>query len=267
MKARPPLRLLLLALLLTVPFHGAQALVIVWNGANGDGQFATGGNWVGGNAPANNDFGDTAKFDGGTPTSVNLAASRKIKGIEFSTSGWSLTGSAFSDLTNIVSNGAGTNVMVGIQLFAANTWTIGTGNTLAFNTGQLYQKDKNLTLTGGGTLSLAGQLGGFSGSTGTWGIRVQNATVRFENSATPYSSTAGTIYIDTLNAALELKTTVASATALLGGRVRNSSGGGTDLLVTDIGGGYVRITAVPEPGPAVLLALATLAICVRRRGH
>lgn len=263
-----PQKSVLLAVAILTQFllvPSAFSATILWTGNANDGVFETGGNWNTGNPPTNTDWQDTAKFDTGTPGTVTLSASRNIFGLEFATAGWTISGSNFGELTAISSSGVGTNTIGNtFQLHANRTWTLGVGNILSFNS-TFYQKNMNLTLNGGGTLSLGSQVGGFS--SGDWGIHLQNATLEMRNNSVVHTSgSAGVVYIDSLSAALILKSSVVAAEGLIGNRVRDGLGGG--LVVTQIDADYVSITAVPEPGVGVFgLVVSALGVTLvgRRR--
>jgi len=222
---------------------------ITWNDSAGDGSFATGGNWSGGAAPASNDYQDTAIFGAAaTPRTINVPAARSILGLRFETAGWALTGSAFNDVRNIYSTGSGTNSTSQLlnQKYAG-TWTVGSGNRLVAG-GGLYQRSYNISLTGGGTLQVGTAITGYTGTVGSWGIHVQDATLRV-NAAGPYSSTsAGAVFLDSLGARLQLQTTVAAAQGLIGTRIVDGLGEG--LQVSHLGGGLVEVSpVVPTSGP------------------
>ncbi len=102
-----------------------------------------------------------------------------------------------------------------------------------------YARNKTITLTGGGTLFCSSPFDGY-GSGNTYGIKIQNATLKINGNTT--SSAVGLVWIDKQEARLQLKTTVAIAKALIGptNRIRDNVGFG--LKVADIGGGYVEIS-------------------------
>ena len=230
-------------------FFGAASILsaanIIWNDSAGDGSFATAANWTGGVVPASNDYQDTAIFGSpATPRTVNVPAARSILGLRFDTAGWGLSGSSFNDVRNLYSAGSGTNAVAQLlnQKYAGS-WTVASGNTLALN-GGLYQRNYNITLLGGGTLRCAAAITGYGGTVGSWGVHVQDATLRV-SAAGPYSSSsAGAVFLDTAGARLQLLTTVASAQALVGTRIVDGTGEG--LQVTDIGGGFVEVAPIPD---------------------
>lgn len=247
--------LALLSFALVAPLSAVNR---TWDGEANNGDFGTALNWSGNTAPANNAYGDVAIFGASTSAgTVNLAGGRSIKGLSFETAGWSLTGSSFSNLSALSSAGVGTNTLnMSFQVEYTPTWNVAAGNTL-YLANSFYQRNKNVTLTGGGTLQVASGITGFTdGSIGVWGLHLQDAVLRF-NASSPYASNAkGAIFMDDASARLQLLTSVSAAEALIGTRIVDTTGLG--LLVTDIGGGYVEITAIPEPSTYALLAGAVI---------
>jgi beta-glucanase (GH16 family) len=233
--------------LLSLLAFPAMAATITWSGAAGDGAYATATNWTGNVAPANNDYQDTASFDSGART-VTVPSGQKVAGLSFLTAGWTLSTGSFAEVTTISSAGPGTNTLVGLTAHANATWTVGSSNTVVVPS--LYERDKNITVTGGGLLQFNATIGGYSGTAGTWGIHISNGRVRI-NAAAPYASgTGGAIFISGNDASLELQTTVSGANSLItAGRIVDQLG--TGLAVIDIGGGFVKVapnSLPPMPG-------------------
>jgi beta-glucanase (GH16 family) len=218
-----------------------------WIDSAGDGSFATSANWSGGVVPANNDYQDTAIFGSpSAPRCVHVPAGRSIFGLRFETAGWSLTGSAFNDIRNVYSAGSGTNSTAQLlnQKYSGN-WTVAPGNNLVLG-GGLYQRNYNITLTGGGTLRVGSAITGYGGTAGAWGVHLQDATLRV-NAASPYSSTsAGAVFLEAPGARLQLLSTVASVQTLIGTRIVDGLGGG--LQVADLGGGVVEVSPASPAG-------------------
>lgn len=235
--------------LVAIPWiiNSAHAATRTWTGAAGDGAYVTATNWSGNLAPADNDYQDTAAFDTGAQT-VTVPSGRKVYGLNFLKAGWTLSGGSFAEITALTSAGVGTNTLVGLTAHAAATWTVGAGNTVVVPS--FYQRDKNIALTGGGTVQFNALIGGYSGTVGAWGLHVSNGCAKFTTSA-PYSSgTAGAVFIDGPDASIELQTTVANANSLItAGRIVDGLGDG--LTVDDIGGGYVKVYPLSELYPPV----------------
>ena len=222
----------------------ASAATVTWTGTTGDQNYITGGNWSGGAAPANNDYADTAVFNGGTATTVNIPAGRLVAGITFQSVGWTMSGGSFSEITTLSSSGNGTNTIASPLTAHGNaTWTVGAGNILSLS-GSFYQRNKNLSLTGGGELKFSTAIGGFSGTVGSWGFTVTNGQLTI-NAAGPYqSSTAGAVFINGPTAKLKLQNTISGVTSqITAGRIVDSLGNG--LAIDDLGGGYVLVSPAP----------------------
>lgn len=244
-----------------------------WTGAVGDWDFSNGLNWSGNTAPADNDYADTAIFNASaTAGTVNVPAARSIRGITFESAGWTLSGAAFSNLNSLTSSGAGTNTFnQSVNVHSSGTgvsWSVSSGNTLAFAAG-FYQRDKNINLAGGGVVEVGASITGFSGTLGSWGLYINDATtVRFTTSTPYHSSSAGAVFIRDASARVQILTSVAAAELMIGGRIRDGVGAG--LQVADLGNGYVEITslaAIPEPSACALLLGAGILglLLVRRR--
>jgi beta-glucanase (GH16 family) len=225
-----------------------------WNGNAGDGFFHTGGNWDGGNPPSNNDWQDTAVFgSAATAGTVTLSTSRSIKGIDFDTSGWTLTGSSFSNVGAITSSGSGTNsIGSSLTLSGNRTWNVASGNTLEV-TSSLYMRNNIITLTGGGQLTIDNSLGGYS--SGTWGINVGDAVLRMNNSDL-FSGTASSnaaIRLTSEDAVFRFTGTTSQATShISSGRIIDMTGEGLDVV--DLGGNLVQVTpqsSAPPPPPTI----------------
>lgn len=249
-------------------WSGGQAFgaTKTWDGSEGT-AWSNGLNWVGDSAPTDSDWGDIARFAETSPANKtpSLTASRKVQGILFDNStGWTIGydgATKVLTLRTISSSGSGTNTATAqLKTYQGNlTWTVSTGNTLALD-GGLYQDGSNrvLTLTGGGTLSVTGKIDGYSSTLIT---NVADGVLKISGS-TPYAS-GGSVHITGETGVLQLQTTVAGATALIGTKIVDDVGKG--LSVTDIGGGYAQIAVIPEPATLALLTLGGLGVLLRRR--
>ncbi|MFZ5494973.1 MAG: beta strand repeat-containing protein [Verrucomicrobiota bacterium] len=140
-----------------------RAATIVWE--NTGTAFSTGGNWVGGTAPANDLTTDIGSFQAATPSfHPQLTGNRSISGLEFTsgTGAWTFTGNSGTRVLTIgaggiVSNGDSTQTFssnLGIAIGANTAFTSnGTGalnfttNLGSFNIGTAF----TLTLNGSST--------------------------------------------------------------------------------------------------------------------
>lgn len=242
----------------------AHAATITWTGNVGT-DFATAGNWATNVVPASNDWQDTARFADTTPAPANktptLSAGRSLNGMLFESAGWTYGGTAQTIIRSISSSGAGTNtISAPLKTIYNNTWTINSGNTLNI-TNVLYQDSTwSLTLNGGGTLSVASSIEGWSSALKFY---LNSGTVKI-GGATPYKN-GGVVYLQSAESVLQLKTTVAGATALIGTKIIDGTGQG--LKVTDLGGGYTQI-AIPEPTTLGMMgAMAGALLLTRRQRH
>ncbi len=247
----------------------AQAAAITWTGTTST-DFATGTNWVGNNPPANNDNSDVATFTENSPANKTptITGGYNLGGLNFDNStGWTLGGTGGTTLLrSVTSTGVGTNTITQklktYQGISTNTWTIGAGNIL--NVSSIYQDggSKTLKITGGGTLVVAGAIDGWSSGSI---LHIDAGTVKIAASNIYlHSSTTGPAWIDSTSSYLQLLTTVSAAQAkITSGNIQDGTGLG--LSVTDIGGGYVQIAAVPEPASLSLLATSALLMLRRRR--
>lgn len=229
----------------------AQAVNYYWTNGSGDGVYTNKLNWSPNALPETTDYtADVVIFgtQGGTPTTVtriayatpNWATTPNLLHVRFDTAGWTFTSSInIENLNTLNSYGSGTNtVNFSWQQKDNQTWTVGLGNTL-YLAKSFYARNKTITLNGGGTLFCSSPFDGY-GSGNTYGIKIQNATLKINGNTT--SSAVGLVWIDKQEARLQLKTTVAIAKALIGptNRIRDNVGFG--LKVADIGGGYVEIS-------------------------
>ncbi|MGE9267857.1 MAG: PEP-CTERM sorting domain-containing protein [Verrucomicrobiales bacterium] len=252
---------LLLASFLILP-HLSSAAIVTWSGLDGDDLFSNGGNWLGGNAPANNDYQDTARFEvSATPSTISLGGNRSLDTLDFQSAGWTITGNQFNNIDLINSAGAGTNTIAsGINAFADRTWNVATGNTLHF-TGVFYLRNKTINLTGGGVVELDNTMTGFGGAS-EFGLALSDITLVMNTTSTGSSNSF--VSLDSLGAAFRIATSVANAESLASSnRIRDGLGNG--LSFTDIGGGFTEVTAVPEPQSLLLTLGGGLLLGFRRR--
>ena len=194
----------------------SQAATITWNGAT-DTTYATGGNWIGGAAPASSTTTDIALFSGApTANQPYVTAARSVNGIRFTnaTGGWTLGGDTGASFTigaggiSTVGQTSGTNtISARLDLRNSQTWEVGTGGTLVL-TGALVT-----AFPGGGNLAI-----GTAGNTGT---------VVLNPSATSFIGPSGTLSLN--YGQLHINNNVAlgqagSNFAINGGSIDNSSG-------------------------------------------
>ena len=260
------LTLVALGTALSISTAQAQAATIDWDGGGDGVSYMDGANWVGGNIPADSDFTDNARFGNtaASPTTVTGPSSRRINTIIFQNTGWTINGGTFETVRRINSSGIGINTintMINTYGASNQTWNIGTGNTLVL--GNVYQRGREVTLTGGGTLQFTSRIDGFGGPVGWYGIRAVDGVVVVDSNSPYVDITGGAIFIAGETGALELMTDVSTAQGLIGTRIIDEYGIG--LQVNDIGGGYVRITPIPEPASIVLAMAGGLMLLGRRR--
>ena len=260
--------MLLFAGVLTFSSDPASAAAVIWNNMSNDGLFATDANWTRGTAPENNDFRDVATFDNAAIAgTVTLASNRSVGGLDFATSNWNLSGSSQLTFKTLSSSGAGSSaVSLNLKTAQGNySWSVGSGNQL--NLSSLIQdgSGRTLSLSGGGTLNVTGGLKvAFSSADNDFII---NDGLLKLDTATPYrsgsSANNSSVTINSATSFLELQTTEANALSQIGSRILDGTGNG--LSVTNLGGGSVRISAVPEPSALLLSTLGALALHRRRR--
>ena len=240
---------------MTTPGTGspnATLATIEW--ANIGSDWATGGNWVGGTAPASSATTDVAAFGstGGSPVNPNLAANRAIAGISFLSGAFSYTIGGAGILTigsTGISNSATNTETISLNLRArfSQTWTTDSGGTLVLSgTVDLNGNDATghtVTIAGAGDTTINGVVqNSFAGSTGNL---TKNGT--------------GTLILagnNTYNGA----TTLNGGTTLINGNQSSATGAvsvnnsGTTLGGTGTIGGTVTLGnttpgAILNPGP------------------
>ena len=137
----------------------AAAANISWTGAT-DAVWSTGGDWVGGVAPAT---ADVAVFDVGSVTNLNttLGADRTILGLRITTPSGLITIGGANTLTlgagGIDMSAASQNLLLNalVALAADQSWNVAAGRTLTAN-GIISGTNVNLNKIGLGDLTLAG---------------------------------------------------------------------------------------------------------------
>lgn len=234
----------------------AQATNYYWDNESGNGLYTNSVNWHPNGLPETTDYtADVVILGkaGVSPMTVtrllyakpSWATTRNLCHLRFDTAGWTYESlQTIQNLKTLASYGAGTNTLNFYwEQMGSQTWTVGAGNTLRLAQ-SFYCRANTITLTGGGVLQCVGAFSGF-GAPSIYGIKVQNATLRIE-AATP-SSAAGVVWIDAKTARLQLRTSVAAASSLIGPTRKIRDNVGRGLRVTDIGGGYVEIAVKTLP--------------------
>jgi fibronectin-binding autotransporter adhesin len=246
--------------------QSAQAATIVWE--NTGTAFATGGNWVGGTAPANDTTTDIGSFQSATVSfNPQLTGSRSIAGLVFTsgTGAWTFTGNSGTRVltlgaAGITNNSSNTQTFSGGALrlsLGANSTFDGETGSLAFaaNMAGLYLNSYNLTLDGSSTTNtIAEAMSGTGGSitkvgSGTWTLSGANTYTGATNIGTAGGANAGTLVLAGNNA-------YTGATNVTSGAVKvthNSGLAGSGATVTsgaalqfaqDAGGNNINAVAV-----------------------
>jgi fibronectin-binding autotransporter adhesin len=177
------------ALLLLAVLGGTQAIANTMTWGNVGTDFATGTNWLGGTAPADNTTSDIGAFANATVTDNPVfTADRSINGLQFNTgtAAWTFTGSGGTQTLTLGSGGI-TNNSANTQTFSASglQLALGTDLTFAATSGALaIDSAVNLTnfnLTLGGASAGSAISGVVSGTgalsktgTGTWTLSGPN---------------------------------------------------------------------------------------------
>jgi len=140
--------------------YSAQANSITWNGT--DATWATGTNWVGNTAPADDLTTDIAVFNSATYTAQPNAGTTSVNGIEIgaSSAAVTLSGTALtigSGGVTMASGAAASSITAPITLGAAQTWDNSSANQLTVGgTSGAFA----LTKTGTGTIQFNGAVAG-----------------------------------------------------------------------------------------------------------
>jgi len=250
--------------LLLVMATGAQAVTVIWNGGGGDGLWDTGTNWDTNNVP-------------GAGDDIFISNGDSVTGIEFN-SAYTLTLSGGSSLTDPVTNFAG-----GVWRAGGATITVEAGSTFGgggfwdlqnatlnfkdgalVNIGNWEQKDVNnfnFELGASGYTTLTP--GTFRIGNGGLTASIANATYSVDMAA--YTGGTGTIVLaDFASDAFGMDNATFQGAGGL--NVVNSGGYTANLQWNDTTEAIeLNVTAVPEPSAAMLLGLAGLGLCYRRR--
>ena len=279
------------ALSLTV----ANATTIVWAGGSGD--FATGGNWVGGTAPNLNNT-DVAQISAGTATYNVGAGDLNViganSGVDVNGGNYTQTagnwvdirggatlsissGGTFSGMNNLRLRGVGGNSAThtvnngtinsnGLVLDDVQTLNVSNGSTLNIN-GTVDINNAGILNLAGSTasfnnlnlLTYGGQFGQLNLNSGQ--LNVSNSFSTVAGAYVNFSTgSTGVMFID--------GTDIAAAEALITGG-NFGINGAADTTVANYklttNGAGVNIELTPEPSSAALLGLGGLALILRRR--
>ena len=171
----------------------AHAAVIDWKPASGDAVWATGANWIGETAPADDLTTDLARFNQTSYAFQPNAGTRSITGLEIgdgvtATAALTLSGTALSlgasGITMFANAGAAT-ITSPLVIAAAQMWTNNSGSLLTVGTG-VTTISNLLTLGGSGTMAINGA------NTGTGGVTISGGTIQVGNNAA-FGAAGGTL--------------------------------------------------------------------------
>jgi autotransporter-associated beta strand protein len=211
----------------TVLAPNATGATIEW--ANVGSTWATGANWVGGTAPADNLTSNIAAFgsQGATPVNPNLTLQRSVAGVSFLAGAYSynFSGSILIIGADGISHSATTTETFsnGLRTSAGQTWTTNAGGTLVLNGGvnivSTGTTNRTLTIDGAGNTTFNGVLtNSAAGSTGNLN-KVGTGTLTLSNNNTYTGTTSignGTLLVT--------NTPTGSATGTGAVNFNNSSG-------------------------------------------
>jgi len=278
-----------MALLLVVGLGLAmpgQATVIVWE--NTGTTFSTGGNWIGGTAPANSLTSDIGSFEDVTVTNnPQLTGSRSINGLQFTanTGAWTFTGNSGTrtltlGASGIVNSSSSTQTFTGANLalrLGTNLSFTGNGGTLQFNASLrgIATNAFRLTLNGSGTTdNIADVISGSGGVTkdgsGTWTLSGANSYTGTTNIGTAAGANGGTLVLGANNVLPDTTVNIFGGTLDINTRTDtvgalNLGGGASGSTASIIGttgtltlGGNVTYSATNNPNGANLSANLSL---------
>jgi autotransporter-associated beta strand protein len=188
---------------------------LTWSSAAADGIMSTGGNWVGGSAPASS--GSSLTFTTSSTTALtNDFASLSVTGLTFNgSSAFILSGNAITLAGTLTVSNTTTAKTINTDLILSGNRSISMPNSSALTIGGAISGTNMVTKTGAGTLTLSG-VNSFSG-----GLQINNGAVKLSGSGTLGSST-GTLTMAQSIATLDLNGTAQS--------VGNFTGAGGTVL-------------------------------------
>ncbi len=218
-----PYRLILWPAVLLLTSFLAMAANVTWNGSGSDGNWNTGPNWNGGNAPS---VGDSLIFSGSTQLyNTNNLAPRSNYSLSFGAGNFSLWGNSFTNGNGGITNLAGNNtnnihIMLGAAQWITNA---ASGTTLVLAGNITNGGSANLTVGTLGDVMITGNIGSASGTTtnsltksGT-GVLTLTGNNNFTNTV---NISAGTV---------KIKTSTALGTGTKSVTINNGSAGQCNL--------------------------------------
>lgn len=255
-------RLIFRALAIFFLLESSQAATFTWNGAGGDNNWSTAGNWAGGVAPAN-DGTAAIILAGSSKLTPNLDTNWDVVSLNFSNNAGAfvLGGSPLTIRAGgIINNDANTQTINNaITLGAAQTWNAASGH-LAF-AGNLASTNL-LTLSGNFNTLISGVLSGTGGVTKTGAgtntlsgantysgvTTISVGVINIQNAAGLGSTNAGTIIAS--GAALQLQggISVGNEPLTLSGSGISASGALRSLSGSNSWGGVITLGAASTFG-------------------
>lgn len=244
---------------ITVLFLTAISLygtTIYWEGEV-DNLYTNAANWSTGTVPANNDYSDLVyfqddKLSGDMNKNCHLDSNRKVSRIYYIDSGYEFTGSQITlKALNCLAE-SGTNKIANVKSATYDLPVIVSTNGTLYVTSELLMDSKNLSVNRGGTL-ICKKLRNYNTSQ-TLSIDEGAKVILLQNNVW-YGSTSGTVTIKDETSEYQYQSTVAGAEAKIAAGKITTTLTDRELMVTDVGGGYVSvtITPLPENDPTVFL--------------